>query len=79
MCAIPSAAIPARIRAALAPESVANIGAPYRVNPFQGREATTPSVIRKIREVQRREEAPPNGGTITPKDVHMVLHTVNCT
>jgi hypothetical protein len=30
-----------------------------RVNPFWGREATAPSVIRKIREVQRREEAPP--------------------
>jgi hypothetical protein len=42
-----------------------------RVNRLQGREATTPSVIRKIREVQRREEAPPNGGAITPKDVHM--------
>jgi len=41
------------------------------VNPFRGREATAPSVIRKIREVQRREEAPPNGGAITPKDVHM--------
>jgi hypothetical protein len=41
------------------------------VNPFWGREATAPSVIRKIREVQRREEAPPDGGAITPKDVHM--------
>jgi len=43
----------------------------FRVNPFRGREATTPSVIRKIREVQRQEEAPPEGGAITPKDVHM--------
>ncbi len=45
--------------------------ASLRVNPFRGREATAPSVIRKIREVQRREEAPPEGGAITPKDVHM--------
>ncbi len=41
------------------------------MNPFRGREATAPSVIRKIREVQRREEVPPEGGAITPKDVHM--------
>jgi hypothetical protein len=71
MCAVPSAAIPARTRAAPAPKSAANIGAPYRVNPFRGREAIALSVIRKIREVQRREEAPPKGGAITPKDVHM--------
>ncbi len=58
-------------RAAAALKSAANTGAPYRVNPFQGREATAPSVIRKIREVQRWEEAPPEGGAITPKDVHM--------
>jgi hypothetical protein len=71
MCAVPSAAILARTRAAPAPKSVANTGAPYRVNPFRGREATAPLVIRMIREVQRREEAPPKGGAITPKDVHM--------
>jgi len=38
------------------------------VNPFRGREATAPSVIRKIREVQRLEDS---GGAITPDDVHM--------
>ncbi len=41
------------------------------MNPIRGREAAAPSVIRKIREVQRREEAPPDGGAITPKDIHM--------
>jgi hypothetical protein len=45
--------------------------AKHRVNPFRGREATAPSIIRKIREVQRREEAPLEGGAIIPKDVHM--------
>ncbi len=41
------------------------------VNPFRGREATAPSVIRKIREEQRWEEAPPDGSAITPKDIQM--------
>jgi hypothetical protein len=67
----PQLPYPQVTRAAPALKTAANTGAPYRVNPFRGREAIAPSVIRKIREIQRREEAPPDGGAITPKDVHM--------
>jgi hypothetical protein len=39
--------------------------------PHTGREATAPSIINEIREVQGREETPPDGGVVTPKDVLM--------
>jgi hypothetical protein len=39
--------------------------------PLAGREATAPSIIIEIREVQWREETPPNGGVVTPKDIQM--------
>jgi hypothetical protein len=32
--------------------------------PLAGREATAPSIIIRKREVQRREETPPNGGVV---------------
>jgi len=44
---------PQGTRVAPALKTATNTSAPYRVNPFRGREATAPSVIRKIREVQR--------------------------
>jgi len=39
--------------------------------PFTGREATAPSIIRKIEKVQGREEVPQSGSLILPKDVSM--------
>jgi len=36
--------------------------------PLVGREATTPLVIREIKEVQGREQAPRNGNLAFPKD-----------
>jgi hypothetical protein len=39
--------------------------------PHAGREATTPSIIIRKREVQRWEETPPNGGVVTPEDIQM--------
>jgi hypothetical protein len=42
-----------------------------RGEPLAGREATAPSIIIEIREVQWREEMPPDGGVITPKDIQM--------
>ncbi len=39
--------------------------------PHAGREATSPSIIIRKREVQRWEEVPPNGGVITPEDIQM--------
>jgi hypothetical protein len=46
---------------------VANRGEPLE----GGRGATAPSIIREIQEEQRREETPPDGGVVTPKDVHV--------
>ncbi len=37
--------------------------------PLEGREATAPWIIIEIREVQWREETPPDGGIVTPKDI----------
>jgi hypothetical protein len=37
--------------------------------PFSGREATAPSVIREIEKVQGGEQAPRNGSLALPKDV----------
>jgi hypothetical protein len=42
-----------------------------RSEPLAGREATTPSIIRKVHKVQRREEMPPNGGIVLPENVHV--------
>jgi hypothetical protein len=39
--------------------------------PHAGREATAPSIVIRKREVQRREETPPNGGVVTPEDIQM--------
>ncbi len=39
--------------------------------PLAGREATTPSIIIRKGEVQRREETPPNGSVVTPEDIQM--------
>ncbi len=39
--------------------------------PHTGREATAPSIIIEIRKVQGREETPPDGGVVTPKDFLM--------
>jgi hypothetical protein len=39
--------------------------------PLVGREATAPSIIIEIREEQRREETPLDGGVVTPKDIQM--------
>ncbi len=39
--------------------------------PLARREATAPSIIRKVHKVHRREEVPPNGGTVLPENVHM--------
>ncbi len=39
--------------------------------PFTGREATAPSIIRKIEKVQGGEEVPRSGNLILPKDVSM--------
>jgi len=39
--------------------------------PLAGREATAPSIIIEIREIQWREETPPDGGVVTPKDIQM--------
>jgi hypothetical protein len=36
--------------------------------PLAGREATAPSVIREIKEVQGREQVPRNGSLALPKD-----------
>jgi len=41
------------------------------VNLREEREATTPSIIRKIKIVQRGKEMPPNGGIVLPKNVHV--------
>jgi hypothetical protein len=38
-----------------------------RGEPLAGREATTPSIIIRKGEVQRREEMPPNGALSLPK------------
>ncbi len=37
--------------------------------PFAGREATAPSIIREIKKVQGGEQAPRNGALALPKDV----------
>ncbi len=37
--------------------------------PLAGREATAPSIIRKIEKVQGGEQAPRNGSLALPKDV----------
>jgi hypothetical protein len=37
--------------------------------PLAGREATAPSIIIEIPEVQWQEETPPDGGVVTPKDI----------
>jgi hypothetical protein len=37
-------------------------------NPEKGKEATTPSNIKEIQEVQGGQEAPHNGSAIIPKD-----------
>jgi hypothetical protein len=37
--------------------------------PIVGREAIAPSVIREIKEVQGREQAPRNGSLALPKDL----------
>jgi hypothetical protein len=42
-------------------------GEPWR----GGKGATAPSIIRKIREVQRGEQVPSDGGLALPKDVQM--------
>ncbi len=39
------------------------------MNPFRGREATTPSIIREIKKLQGGEQAPRNGALALPKDV----------
>jgi len=39
--------------------------------PHAGKEAIAPSIIIRKREVQRREETPPNGGVVTPEDIQM--------
>jgi len=43
----------------------------HQGEPLAGREATTPSIITEIREVQWREETPPDGGVVIPKDIQM--------
>jgi len=45
--------------------------APLKGEPLAGREATAPSIIIEIREVQWREETSPNGGVVTPKYIQM--------
>jgi hypothetical protein len=39
-----------------------------RKNPEKRREATAPSNIKEIQEVQGGQEVPHDGGTIIPKD-----------
>ncbi len=39
--------------------------------PLAGREATALSIIIRVREVHRREETPPDGGVVTPKNIQM--------
>jgi len=40
----------------------------YRGEPLAGREATSPSIIRKIEKIQGGEQAPRNGSLTLPKD-----------
>jgi hypothetical protein len=42
-----------------------------RGNLEKGKEATTPSSIKKIQEVQGGQEAPHDGGAIIPKDAYV--------
>ncbi len=42
-----------------------------RVNPEEGGEATTPSIIREIQIVQRGKEMPPDGGIVLPENVQV--------
>jgi len=39
--------------------------------PHTGREAAAPSIIKRIQIVQRREEVPPNGGTVHAQNAPM--------
>jgi hypothetical protein len=39
--------------------------------PLAGREATAPSIIRKVKIIQRGEEMPLNGGIILSQNVHV--------
>jgi hypothetical protein len=41
------------------------------VNPGEGREATAPSIIRIIQEVQGGKEMPPNGGIVRSENVQV--------
>jgi hypothetical protein len=41
---------------------------PTTRNPEKGREATAPSFIKEIQEVQGGQEVPHDGGTIIPED-----------
>jgi hypothetical protein len=51
--------------------SNASAAARCRVNLGEEREATAPSIIRKIKIVQRGKEMPPDGGIVLPKNVHV--------
>jgi hypothetical protein len=39
----------------------------FRKDPEKGKEAAAPSNIKEIQEIQGGQEAPHNGGTISPK------------
>ncbi len=41
------------------------------MNPGKGREATAPSIIRKIQIIQRGKEMPPDGGIVLPENVQV--------
>ncbi len=41
------------------------------ITQIHRREATAPSIIRKVRKVQGGKEMPPDGGIVLPENVHM--------
>jgi len=45
-----------------------SLGGELQGEPLAGREATVPLVIREVKEVQGREQAPRNGSLALPKD-----------
>jgi len=43
----------------------------HRVNPGEGGEAATLSIIREVQIVQGGKEMPSDGGIVLPEDVHV--------